>query len=336
MAEEKIPVEATPVDVPAEEPKDVEEPKELPVEASAAEGETEGEAIPEVEEMSQEAVIEAIKKRMQQYELHRSYVYKQVKSMTFGLMSPKLVKKLSAAKVVTPELYDKEGYPVDGGLMDIRLGVIDPGLRCKTDGSRLKECMGFFGYIELARPIIHVLFAAKIHELLRGSCRECGNGLVTKQKAGKIRKHLDEVEAHHGMEARRDQLKKIKLSLKSCMKCPHCSAKQYDIKLEKPTTYVENGKRISPIEIRTRLEKISEDDCWLFGLNPNVARPEWMVLTLLSIPPVTMRPSITLETGERSEDDLTHKLGDIVRINQRLFENINAGAPEIIIEDLWD
>jgi len=49
-----------------------------------------------------------------------------------------------------------------------------------------------------------------------------------------------------------------------------------------------------------------------------------------------MRPSITLETGERSEDDLTHKLGDIVRINQRLFENINAGAPEIIVEDLWD
>src|SRR3989338_9064488 len=61
-----------------------------------------------------------------------------------------------------------------------------------------------------------------------------------------------------------------------------------------------------------------------------------MILTVLQIPPVTMRPSITLESGERSEDDLTHKLGDIVRINQRLFENINAGAPEVIIEDLWD
>ena len=43
------------------------------------------------------------------------------------------------------------------------------------------------------------------------------------------------------------------------------------------------------------------------------ARPEWTVLTVLPIPPVTMRPSITLESGERSEDDLTHKLGDIVR-----------------------
>jgi DNA-directed RNA polymerase subunit A' len=61
-----------------------------------------------------------------------------------------------------------------------------------------------------------------------------------------------------------------------------------------------------------------------------------MIFTVMPIPPVTMRPSITLESGERSEDDLTHKLGDIVRINQRLFENINAGAPEIIIEDLWD
>ena len=72
------------------------------------------------------------------------------------------------------------------------------------------------------------------------------------------------------------------------------------------------------------------------GINPKVARPEWMILTLLPVPPVTTRPSITLETGERSEDDLTHKLSDIIRINQRLFENINAGAPEIIIEDLWD
>jgi DNA-directed RNA polymerase subunit A' len=49
-----------------------------------------------------------------------------------------------------------------------------------------------------------------------------------------------------------------------------------------------------------------------------------------------MRPSITLETGERSEDDLTHKLVDIVRINQSLKENIDIGAPEFILNDLWE
>ena len=67
-----------------------------------------------------------------------------------------------------------------------------------------------------------------------------------------------------------------------------------------------------------------------------IFRPEWGILTLLLVPPVTVRPSITLESGERSEDDLTHKLSDIIRANQRLWENLNAGAPEVIIEDLWD
>ncbi len=61
-----------------------------------------------------------------------------------------------------------------------------------------------------------------------------------------------------------------------------------------------------------------------------------MVLTVLPVPPVTVRPSITLETGERSEDDLTHKLVDILRINQRLVENMEAGAPQLIVEDLWE
>src|SRR3989338_8357372 len=72
------------------------------------------------------------------------------------------------------------------------------------------------------------------------------------------------------------------------------------------------------------------------NLDPFYARPEWMVLTVLPVPPVNVRPSITLETGERSEDDLTHKLVDIIRINQKLEANINVGAPQLIIEDLWE
>ncbi|WP_369425581.1 DNA-directed RNA polymerase subunit A', partial [Methanothrix sp.] len=43
-----------------------------------------------------------------------------------------------------------------------------------------------------------------------------------------------------------------------------------------------------------------------------------------------------LESGQRSEDDLTHKLVDIIRINQRFQENREAGAPQLIIEDLWE
>ncbi|HIH47306.1 TPA: DNA-directed RNA polymerase subunit A', partial [Candidatus Woesearchaeota archaeon] len=266
---------------------------------------------------------------------HERFTYKKVESIEFGMLSPKLIKKMASAKIVTPELYDKEGYPVDGGLMDIRLGVIDPGLKCKTCGSKLKECIGHFGYIELARPIIHIKFVPLILNILRCSCRECGKILIPKNKQDKAAEALEQV-GKEGLENRRLKLKEILASSKSVTKCPHCKAKQYKISLEKPYTFLENEKRISPIEIRSRLEKINDEEVKLFGLSPDVVRPEWTVLTVLAIPPVTIRPSITLESGERSEDDLTHKLGDIVRINQRLFENINAGAPEIIIEDLWD
>ena len=36
------------------------------------------------------------------------------------------------------------------------------------------------------------------------------------------------------------------------------------------------------------------------------------------------------------EDDLTHKLVDILRIDQRLKENMEAGAPQLIVEDFWE
>ncbi len=263
-------------------------------------------------------------------------VYKKVKSVVFQVLSSKFIKDMASAKIVTPELYDKEGYPVDGGLMDIRLGVIDPGLKCKTCGSKLKECVGHFGYIELARPVIHLNFVNTILALLRGTCKECARVLIPESKIKDYKDVLDEILKEKGLTARRLKIGEIISELRTITKCPHCKIKQGKITVEKPTTFLENEKRISPIEIRTRLEKINDDDLELFGLNPTAVRPEWTVLTILAIPPVTMRPSITLESGERSEDDLTHKLGDIVRINQRLFENINAGAPEIIIEDLWD
>ncbi len=270
-----------------------------------------------------------------------SYVYKKVEAIIFGMLGPEMVKKMAAAKIVTPELYDKEGYPVDGGLMDVRLGVIDPGLRCKTCGGNLRDCMGHFGYLDLARPIIHLKYADVILTFLRCTCRECGK-LLTDKKV-KISVEEDGTETHAEEElggedeiSTRKEVKGIASSLRNVKKCSHCGAKQSSVKLERPTTFLEEERKLTSIDIKTRLGRISDSDVAFLGLDPKFARPEWMVLSILPVPPVTIRPSITLETGERSEDDLTHKLGDIVRINQRLFENINAGAPEIIIEDLWE
>src|SRR3990167_6388400 len=108
--------------------------------------------------------------------------HKKIDSISFEIISPKMMIDAAAAKIVTPELYDKEGYPVDGGLMDLRLGVIDPGLICKTDGLKLKESLGHFGYIELARPVIHIKFVRQILDLLQSTCKVCVRVLIQKRK----------------------------------------------------------------------------------------------------------------------------------------------------------
>lgn len=245
-------------------------------------------------------------------------IKKQVRALKFGLVSPEIIKKISTAKIVTPELYDIDGFPVDGGLMDLRLGAIDPGVRCRTCGKRVKECPGHPGSIELARPVFHIKYIPLIELSLRSFCPKCGKLTLTEEKQKGLSPAM--------------RAKKARDS----RKCPHCGEVIERVKLEKPSTFMLGKKRLSPIEVRERLVNIPDDELRRVGVNPKTCRPEWAVISLLLVPSVTVRPSITLETGERSEDDLTHKLSDIIRSNQRLWENLNAGAPEVIIEDLWD
>ncbi len=269
----------------------------------------------------------------------KTNIPKKIGAIQFGLLSPERIRKMSATRIITPDTYDEDGFPIEMGLMDPRLGVIEPGLRCKTCGQRVGKdgCPGHFGHIELAMPVIHVGFVKTILNILRSTCRGCGKFLFSDEKKDELlkeHKHLKEL-GQNTTSFAKEVVKKASMA----EKCPHCGRENLDIELDKPTTFREEGHKMTPAEVREWLEKVSEaigSDLRLLDINPEVARPEWMVLTVLPVPPVCTRPSITLETGERSEDDLTHKLVDIIRINQRLQENRDAGAPQLIVEDLWE
>ncbi|MDG5820056.1 DNA-directed RNA polymerase subunit A' [Natronococcus sp. A-GB7] len=332
---------------------------------------------------------------------------KDIGSINFGLMEPEEYREMSATKIITADTYDDDGFPIDMGLMDPRLGVIDPGLECKTCGKHSGSCNGHFGHIELAAPVIHVGFTKLIRRLLRGTCRECSRLLLTEDERGEFYDQIDE-----SRKLGRDLNDVTKAAIRQARKkdrCPHCGEVQYDIDHEKPTTYYEvqqvltseysqriagamqgdeeagverttpdelaekteidigrineilsgsfrpresqrkaiekaldidlteeDTNKLMPSDIRDWFEAIPDEDMEVLGINPERSRPEWMILTVLPVPPVTARPSITLDNGQRSEDDLTHKLVDIIRINQRFMENREAGAPQLIIEDLWE
>ena len=58
------------------------------------------------------------------------FVSKMVDKTKFSLFSPESIRKISSAKITVPDTYNDDSYPIDGGLMDLRMGVIDPGLKC--------------------------------------------------------------------------------------------------------------------------------------------------------------------------------------------------------------
>ncbi|MEM2631937.1 MAG: DNA-directed RNA polymerase subunit A' [Candidatus Bathyarchaeia archaeon] len=260
-----------------------------------------------------------------------------IDEISFGLLSPQEIRKLSVVEIQTPDTYDEDGAPITAGLMDGRLGTLEPRQRCKTCGNTAARCPGHFGHIELAVPIIHIEFARIIYDLLRVTCRNCGRILLSEDLIKRLRARVERTRQLLGVVP--DEIfKKVMQDIRT-KTCPHCSAPQYKVTFEKPTKFSEEipgsgSQPLTPSMIRERLERIPNDDLRLLGFDPEKARPEWMVLQVLPVPPVYVRPSITLESGIRSEDDLTHKLVDIIRINQRLKENMEAGAPTLIIQDL--
>ncbi|VVC03560.1 DNA-directed RNA polymerase subunit A' [Candidatus Bilamarchaeum dharawalense] len=302
-------------------------------------------------------------------------VQKVLDKLKFSLFSPEMIRKMSAAKIVVPDTYDDDGYPIDGGLVDTRLGVVDPGLRCKTCGGTVKECPGHFGHIDIVRPVLHVEFAKHIYYVLKSTCPSCRKLLSKKavKEIEELEKTVDKLADEEKPEVpvakpavpaavaqvsdevpslldvaatkitasteaaqNVDAVTKKKKKDKGSRKCPHCSIELPEIKFMKPTTIFRDKDMMLPTDIRDWLAGINDGDLRELGFDPLYSRPEWMIITALPVPPVNVRPSITLETGERSEDDLTHKLVDVIRINQKLDANINAGAPQLIIEDLWE
>lgn len=266
-------------------------------------------------------------------------ISKRIGSIKFSCVSPEEIRKMSATKIITADTYDDEGYPIEMGLMDPHMGVIEPGLRCKTCGCKVDECPGHFGHIDLAMPVIHVGFIKDIKSMLESTCRSCGRLMLTQDQIDQRRESMDKVEELGGDTADLKTFsKETAKDASSKGLCPHCGSEQIKIKLDKPTTFreVDDNHKLTPKEVRERLERIPDEDLVTLGMDPATCRPEWMVLTALAVPPVTVRPSITLDSGDRSEDDLTHKLVDVLRINQRLRENRDAGAPQLIVEDLWE
>ena len=95
-------------------------------------------------------------------------------------------------------------------------------------------------------------------------------------------------------------------------------------------------KPITPQMALNIFRHISTDEIKKMGLSNDYARPEWMIISVLPVPPPPVRPSISVDgtgQGSRGEDDLTHKLSDVIRANGNVRRCETEGSPAHVVSE---
>jgi DNA-directed RNA polymerase II subunit RPB1 len=256
----------------------------------------------------------------------------------FSVLPPSDIKN-GVAKITNRETY-VGNKPVIGGLFDPRMGVLDHGYICPTDGLNYMQTPGYHGYLEIARPIFYIQYLSTVLKIMKCVCFKCSKLLISKDKY------------KHALNMLPDARWKYVYGL--CSKVKRCGADNEDgcgnlvpIKIKKTdvatvfaewkNTQEEDSPNIvvkcTPEIVLRIFKRISDDDITFMGFSPKWSRPEWMICQVLLVPPPAVRPSVRQDSQQRSEDDLTHILVNIFKTNKTIFDKIKSNAAENVIDD---
>jgi len=272
---------------------------------------------------------------------HSNAEMKKVRSVQFGVLSPDEIKRYSVCKVETPQSYEN-GKPVKGGVSDLRLGTLDRGLKCQTDEADHINCPGYFGHLELAKPVFHHGFLKVVLSVLR--CVSFSSSrLLLDKKDPKYKLCMKIKNPKQRLRKFQDLCKGKTVDDKSGAPQPtykmegqqimaEFKARKRDDRNDLPEM-AERKQLMTAERVHAILKAIPDEDVLALGLNPDFARPDWMIITVLPVPPPYVRPSVAFSSSTRSEDDLTNKLMEIVKFNRILAHQDKNGAPQHIINE---
>ena len=261
----------------------------------------------------------------------------------FGIFSPDEIERRSVVEITSQATYEGN-EPKIGGLFDPRMGVLDNGKTCRSCGQTNHGCPGHFGHYRLARPVYFFQFLPTILNVLGCVCIRCSKLLIDKETHKNILKKRGEA--------------RWRDVLALCSNISRCGQDTEDgCGSRQPTRYVKEGiarivaewenldtpskekgpKTLQPLEVEYVLHlfrRITDEDVDFLGLSRYFCRPDWMICQVLPIPPPQVRPSVVQENNQRSEDDLTHKLFDIIKNDKILKQKIEANANKSVIEEM--
>ena len=250
----------------------------------------------------------------------------------FSIFSPEEIERSSVVEITSQTLYEGN-EPKIGGLFDPRMGVLDNGKVCRTCGQTNHSCPGHFGHYRLTRPVYYIQFLPMIMNVLKCICIRCSKLRIDKE----LHKDL----LHRKGEARWKEVLKLSSNIKRCgQECEDgCGAPQPDKftreGIARIVAHYGELKQQQPLEVEyvhRLFRRITDEDVDFMGLSRYWCRPDWMICTVLRIPPPQVRPSVVQDNNQRSEDDLTHKLFDIIKNDKTLQQKIEGNSNKTVID----
>ena len=298
-------------------------------------------------------------------ELNNIQPTRRIKSIQFGLFNPDELRKSSVCEVTKPDTFDGS-EPVINGLFDPRMGVIERGPECATCENNNAMCPGHFGHIELTLPVFHMHFIHIVMKLLPCVCFRCSN-LLVKKNTKKLLKDLKGKTGENRFKIINELSTKTQKASRCCYNegCRVIQPSKYTLLtsdkmrgiekkipgLEKDTVVaivaefkeeairditISKKHRITPEQCFEIFRKITDIDCSFLGFDPKYSRPEWMICTVLPVPPPSVRPSVQRDNNQRSEDDLTYVLLMIIKANNQLKKKIEQGDDQRKIDVAYE
>ena len=280
-------------------------------------------------------------------ELQSSDNLKEIKEIQFSILGKEELEKGAVAEILTSDTYDGI-KPKPNGLFDTRMGPIDEYLICPIDDQVEELCPGYFGKIKLAKPVFNYIYMNYIEKILKCFCFRCSNILLDKSNPAII-KDLQSKKGEKRFKAVLGYCKNIK---KCCNNngCFVLQPKKYT-----RLTLDKNKDRVWIVQIKAEFDqpafkdskiakeyifspetcyrifsRISDEDVELLGMSAKFSRPERMILKTLAVPPPAVRPSIRQDNNQRSEDDLTYTLSQIVKQNRDLRKRLETDSKKDI------
>ena len=141
----------------------------------------------------------------------------RVRGLQFGLIGPDEVRRRSVVEITNNETYSG-AEPVQNGLFDPRMGVIDNNSICRTCEQKNVFCPGHFGHLVLAKPVYYMHYFEIVRRLLRCVCFHCSRVLVD----------LEGAEAAAILGRRMSRQKRWELMSKLCAKVRRCGQETLD------------------------------------------------------------------------------------------------------------